>query len=125
MIRNFFRFGLINTTCVINLVSILLVANHWFPFQPTLFRAAIPALVILGILSTILMSMTPHSSTFYEKAVNILFVASFVLFFACALSAHANISRFGLERGSDLYDKYSLPALLPAISGGILSILKR
>ena len=124
MIKTFVKLGLINSTCIINLVSILLVSNHWFSFEPSPFRIVIPALVIMGILSTILMSMMPINSNLYEKTVSVLCVVSFVLFFACAISAHANISRFSLERGSDLYDKYSLPALLPAISCGILSVLK-
>lgn len=118
------KWGLVNALCIVNLVSILLVVNHWFPLNPMFFKMIIFALVIMKILSTVLLSVIPNSILIYEKIVNILYYASFVIFGICLISAIANITRFGLERGTTLYDNYSLPAIFPVISGVILYFLK-
>ena len=119
------KWGLVNTLCIVNVVSILLVVNHWLPLNPMIFKVVIFALVIMGIVSTILLSAIPNSILIYEKIINILYYASFALFGICLISAIANISRFGLERGTALYDSYSLPAIFPVISGMVLYFLKK
>lgn len=119
------KWGLMNGLCIVNLVSILLIINHWFPLNPMFIKMIIFALVIIGILSTVLLSTIPNSILIYEKIVNILYYASFVIFGICLISAIANITRFGLERGTTLYNRYSLPAVFPVISGVMLYFLKK
>ena len=119
------KWGLVNTLCIVNVVSILLVVNHWLPLNPMIFKVVIFALVIMGIVSTVLLSAIPNSILIYEKSINILYNASFALFGICLISAIANISRFGLERGTTQYNSYSLPAIFPVISGMVLYFLKK
>lgn len=119
------KWGLVNTLCIVNVVSILLVVNHWISLDPMIFKVVIFALVIMGIVSTVLLSAIPNSILIYEKSINILYNASFALFGICLISAIANISRFGLERGTTQYNSYSLPAIFPVISGMVLYFLKK
>ena len=119
------KWGLVNTLCIVNVVSILLVVNHWLPLNPMIFKVVIFALVIMGIVFTVLLSAIPNSILIYEKSINILYNASFALFGICLISAIANISRFGLERGTTQYNSYSLPAIFPVISGMVLYFLKK
>lgn len=124
MVRAFIKFGLINTLCIMNLVAVLLLVHQWFTIKPTLFKTITIAMIVLGLLSTVLMSLIPNNSVLYKKTVNVLEKVSFVVFWICAISAQVNIYRFGIERGTELYHLYSFPVALPIISGVILGCIK-
>lgn len=125
MVKPFIKFGLINITCIINLVSILLVANHWFSIKPLITKIIIFTFIGLGILSTVLLSTLSLNYDIYVKILDILNVISFVIFGICVLSAIIKIKILGIDRGSTAYAMYSLPAVLPMISGVILFVLKK
>jgi hypothetical protein len=125
MARVFIKFGLINTLCIINLVAVLLLVNQWFAIKPFLFKTIIITIALLGVLFTVLMSLIPNNALLYEKAVDVIYNVSLIIFGICVVSAIANIYRFGIKRGTELYDIYSLPALFPAISGVILYFIRK
>ena len=124
MIKPFIKWGLLNMCCIMNLVAILLIANHWFSMKTITIKIGIFTLIVLGIISTVLFSMLSLKFDIYTKVLNNLYFISFICFGLCVLSSIINIAIFKLERGSTLYDLYSLPTIFPIISSVILFTLK-
>lgn len=124
MIKSFIRGGLLSFCCMLNLIGILLVINHWISIKSFIFSiSGVFILGCLGIVSVVWLSKLSSRFDVYTIALKHLTRVSVIIFGICALSLSVKTDLLNLARGSTLYNLYYFPMVFPLFSIAILAVL--
>ena len=124
-IVNIIRYFTLNVACALDIFSLIFVFHQWIPIKHSILKYIIIGMLFAVLIVTAIQTMIPISFDCYTKFIKILYIITIVIFFVCDISAMFKIDILNLERGTQLYDKYSHPAILPLISGILLFFIKK
>ena len=124
-IVNIIRYFTLNVACALDIFSLIFVFHQWIPIKHNILKYIIIGMLFAVLIATAIQTMIPINFDCYTKFIKILYIITIVIFFVCDISAMFKIDILNLERDTQLYDKYSRPAILPLISGILLFFIKK
>lgn len=113
----------ISVSCFVDLFSILLILNLFINLKSITIKIIMIISFIICFIGTLaLLFYVKNSEPIIKKMIQILTIITIGIFFIGFSLTKYKIHLVDAERGSDIYDKISLPALIPLISGIMLFI---